>query len=66
MKWFLAGVALVGVGIIIYFTIMFNGPRMREQQHIREYQQSMPLPPRALFRSSRMPMPCRTRTRPQV
>ncbi len=49
MKWFLAGAALVGVGILIFFTIMFIGPHMRVQQHIRAFQRTMPLPPQGII-----------------
>jgi hypothetical protein len=45
MKWFLAGVALIGIGVLVYFYIMFQGPRMQVQPHIRAYQRVMPLPP---------------------
>ncbi len=45
MKWFLTGVALIGSGVLIYFYIMFQGPRMKVQPHIRAYQETMPLPP---------------------
>lgn len=45
MKWFLTGVALVGLGVLVYFSIMFTGPRMQVQEHIRPYQRVMPLPP---------------------
>ncbi len=48
MKLFLTGVALIGVGILVYFTIMFIGPHMRVQQHIRAYQDTMPLPPKGI------------------
>ncbi len=48
MKWFLTGVGLIGLGVVIYFTIMFIGPRMRVQQHLRAYQRVMPLPPRGM------------------
>lgn len=45
MKWFFAFVALTGIGVLVYFYIMFQGPRMQVQPHIRAYQESMPLPP---------------------
>jgi hypothetical protein len=48
MKWFLAAAAVVGIGAGIYFTIMFQGPRMQVQPHIRAYQQTMPLPPKGI------------------
>ncbi len=48
MKWFLAGAALLGIGVLIYFYIMFQGPHMQVQPHIRAYQQSMPLPPKGI------------------
>src|SRR5574337_1925365 len=48
MKWFLTGVTLIGIGTFTYFAIMFTGPRMRVQQHIRAYQRVMPLPPEGI------------------
>lgn len=36
-------VALAGAGIV--FDLMFTGPRMRGQLHIRAFEQRMPLPP---------------------
>lgn len=45
MKWFLAGAALVAIGTLIYFSIMFTGPRMQVQPKIKTYSRSMPLPP---------------------
>ena len=48
MKWFLAGVALIGIGVLVYFSIMFQGPRMQVQPHIRAYQRTMPLPPQGI------------------
>jgi mono/diheme cytochrome c family protein len=48
MKWFFAFVAAIGIGVVIFFTIMFIGPRMRVQQHIRTFQKSMPLPPEGI------------------
>lgn len=44
MKWFLAGVALIGLGVLVYFYIMFQGPRMQVQPSIRTYERTMPLP----------------------
>ncbi len=48
MKWFLAGAALIGIGVVAFFTILFIGPHMRVQQHIRAYQRIMPLPPEGM------------------
>lgn len=48
MRWFIAFVALVGIGTLVFFTVMFIGPRMRVQQHLRTYQRVMPLPPRGI------------------
>lgn len=48
MKWFFAGVALIGIGVLVYFSVMFQGPRMQVQQHIRAYQRAMPLPPQGI------------------
>ncbi len=45
MKWFFAGIALIGVGGLLYFYIMFQGPRMQVQPNIKAYEQSMPQPP---------------------
>jgi mono/diheme cytochrome c family protein len=48
MKWFFAGITLVGIGALVYFYIMFQGPRMQVQPHIRAYQGTMPLPPKGI------------------
>jgi hypothetical protein len=48
MKWFLAGVALIGIGTLAYFSIMFQGPRMQVQPGIRTYQRAMPAPPQGV------------------
>ena len=48
MKWFFAGVAVIGIGTLVYFYIMFQGPRMQVQPHIRAYQRTMPLPPQGV------------------
>jgi hypothetical protein len=48
MKWFLTGAAITGIGVLIYFYIMFQGPRMQVQPSIRPYEQAMPLPPKGM------------------
>jgi len=48
MKLFFSAVALLGLGTLMYFYIMFQGPRMQVQPHIRAYQRTMPLPPQGI------------------
>lgn len=45
MKWVVGGLTIIAIGTIAYFSIIFDGPRMRVQQHIRAYQKIMPHPP---------------------
>jgi mono/diheme cytochrome c family protein len=48
MKWLITAVALTGIGVLVYFYIMFQGPRMQVQPGIRAYEQAMLLPPRGI------------------
>ncbi len=45
MKYFIAAAAILVIGLVLYFIMMFTGPHMVVQQHIRSYQLRMPLPP---------------------
>ncbi len=48
LKCFLAAVGLLGIGILGYFIVMFTGPHMNVQLHIRAYERPMPLPPKGM------------------
>lgn len=48
MKWIVAALAVIGFGLLAYFSVMFVGPHMRVQQHVLTYQKRMPLPPKGM------------------
>lgn len=42
MKWIVLGLLGIALVMLVYFTIMFIGPRMRVTQQVRSFQKSMP------------------------